>query len=274
MDLKNISDRHVEHLDKAKRTAEVYWTKGVRKTRELKFYLLKFAVRIAIFLVFLLVYLTEREWLEKIVLQPFWSGFTLMHILWAIFMLTMLRHLIPNNRLTMAWKKARECEFRPVENYDELKLLQYIQKQNIGAWKVLLLWLSFNAIWGILYLFNVISEGDLVMLSVFYFLCDYICILLFCPFQTLLMKNKCCINCRIYDWGHFMMFTPMLFIKNFYSWSLFFTSVVVVIHWEITYSKHPERFWEGSNNTLQCANCKERTCQVKRAIKSKFSLNK
>jgi len=68
-----------------------------------------------------------------------------------------------------------------------------------------------------------------------------------------------------------MMFTPMLFIKNFFSWSLFFTSLIVLIHWEIQYSKHPERFWEGSNSTLKCLNCKERTCQIKRTIKNKVS---
>lgn len=178
----------------------------------------------------------------------------------------MLLHLIPNNRLSMAWKKAKETEYRPVEFYDELELMHYIQKQNIAAWKVMLVWLIFNAVWGALYLFGILIASDLLMLTVFYFLCDYICILFFCPFQKVLMKNKCCINCRIYDWGHFMMFTPMLFIKNFYSWSLFFTSLVVLIHWEITYAKHPERFWEGSNKTLQCRNCKERTCQIKRKL--------
>ena len=142
-----------------------------------------------------------------------------------------------------------------------------MQKQNLAAWKVMLVWLCFNAIFGVLYLLEILCAGDLLMLTVFYFLCDYICILLFCPFQTVLMKNKCCVNCRIYDWGHFMMFTPMLFIKNFYSWSLFFTSLVVLLHWEITYAKYPERFWEGSNSTLKCNNCKERTCQIKKRLR-------
>ncbi|MBR3646758.1 MAG: hypothetical protein IKN54_10115 [Lachnospiraceae bacterium] len=264
-----MTNKYNEQIDKAKKTAEEYWTKGVRKTRELKFYLLKFALRIAIFLCIFFTYLTRREWLEDIAGRPFGYSFTMLHVLWIIFMCTMIRHLIPNNRLTMAWKKARENEYRPVDNYEELQLYKYLQKQNVGAWRVMLVWLSFNAVWGALYLFGIISEVDLIMLSVFYFLCDYICILLFCPFQTFLMKNKCCINCRIYDWGHFMMFTPMLFIRNFYSWSLFFTSIVVVINWEIRYSKHPERFWEGSNRTLQCKNCKERTCQIKRTIASK-----
>ena len=101
-----------------------------------------------------------------------------------------------------------------------------------------------------------------------FFLCDYICILVFCPFQTCIMKNKCCVNCRIYDWGHFMMFTPMLFIPNFYSWSLFFTSCVVLIRWELVYAAHPERFWSGSNQILQCENCKDKTCQMKRRVRN------
>lgn len=238
-------------------------------TRKLKYYLFKFALRISLFIGVLVLYINHRPWLEKFMNQPFWRGFTLIHLIWIVFMYIMLRHLFPNKRLSMAWWKSEESTYVPVENYDELKLLQFVQKQNVAAWKVMLVWLVFNAIWGILYLADVLNAGDLLMLTVFYFLCDYICILLFCPFQTCLMKNKCCINCRIYDWGHFMMFTPMLFIKNFYSWSLFFTSLVVLIHWEIVYAKHPERFWEGSNKTLQCVNCKERTCQIKNKLKRK-----
>ena len=60
-----------------------------------------------------------------------------------------------------------------------------------------------------------------------------------------------------------MMFTPMLFIRNFFSWSLFFTSAVVLIHWEIIYASHPERFWEGANERLKCVNCKDKTCKLK-----------
>ena len=136
--------------------------------------------------------------------------------------------------------------------------------------QVMLVWLIFNSIFGVLYLFGIMDEADLIMLTIFYFLCDYICILFYCPFQSVIMKNKCCINCRIYDWGHFMMFTPMLFIRDFFSWSLFFTSCIVLIHWEITYTRHPERFWEGSNKKLQCKNCNDKTCQIKKGLRKKF----
>ena len=167
----------------------------------------------------------------------------------------------------MAWLKLSADTFDPEENYDELELLRFVQDQNQKAWKVMLVWLCFNAVWGFLYLFDVIEESELLLITAFYFLSDYICILFYCPFQTHIMKNKCCVNCRIYDWGHFMMFTPMLFIRNFFSWSLFFTSVIVLIRWEIVYTRHPERFYERSNRNLQCANCKDRTCQYKHVVK-------
>ena len=243
-------------------------TKGIRKTRELKFYLVKFAIRIVIVLIFLALYITNREGLVDMMMQPIWHGINFVNVIWVVFMVIMISHLIPNNRLSMAWKKAKESEYRPVENYDKMGLAKYIQKQNVAALIIMLVWLSFNAIFGILYLAGILIPSDLLMLTVLFFLCDYICILLFCPFQTFFMKNKCCINCRIYDWGHFMMFTPMLFIPSFYSWSLFFTSLVVLLRWEISYARHPERFWEGSNKTLQCANCKERTCVIKNSIRN------
>ena len=171
---------------------------------------------------------------------------------------------------TMACLKGMDSKFEPVENYDQIKLFEFVKQQNTAAWKVMLVWLAGNGVVGLLHALHFIGDAELIMLSVFYFLCDYICILFYCPFQSHIMKNKCCVNCRIYDWGHFMMFTPMLFIKSFFSLSLFFTSAVVLIHWELIYAKHPERFFEGSNKQLQCANCKDKTCQMKNKLKRKF----
>ena len=241
-------------------------TRKILRTPALQFYLVKLFFRVIIFVSVFVLYLTDKERMMLFMNQPIRYGITIIHVIWFVFMGLMLLHLIPNNWLSMAWKKARGTEYKPVSGYEELRLLRFVQDMNRKSWKVLLVWLIFNAIWGLLYLAGILKDVDLLMLTVFYFLCDYICILFFCPFQTILMKNKCCINCRIYDWGHFMMFTPMLFIRNFYSWSLFFTSVVVLIHWELTYAKNPERFWEGSNETLKCENCREKTCQIKKRI--------
>ncbi len=170
----------------------------------------------------------------------------------------------------MALRKSMPQSYIPDTGYTELEMYKVIQDQNRKAWIVMLVWLVLNGVIGFFYLIKVLSDGDLLMITVFFFLSDYICILFFCPFQTFIMKNKCCINCRIFDWGHFMMFTPMLFIKNFFSWSLFFTSCVVLIKWELAYIRHPEQFWSGSNKRLQCATCKDKTCQYKKKVKSLF----
>lgn len=236
------------------------------KTAMTEHYRVGFGFRIVVFLGVLWGYICHREELYNLVSSPIRFGITPLHILWAVFMITMLSHLFPTEKLPMSLRKSMEEEYVAVLEYEEIELYRFVQDQNQKAWKVMLVWLCFNAVFGVLYLFDIIGNVDLLMLTVFYYLCDYICILLYCPFQSVIMKNKCCVNCRIYDWGHFMMFTPMLFIRDFFSWSLFFTSLVVLIHWELVYAKHPERFWSGSNQRLKCANCKDKTCQAKKKI--------
>ena len=236
-------------------------------TKTLRNYIIKFAIRLLTFLFVAILYLTNKSLMYELMTQPVWMGITPIHVLWLGFMLMMLGHIFPIKNFSMALLKIKKQTYQEQEDYSEIELLKYVQDQNAKAWKVMLIWLSFNAIFGMLHLFDIIDSADLLMLTVFYFLCDYICILIFCPFQTGIMKNRCCVNCRIYDWGHFMMFTPMLFIKNFYSWSLFFASIVVLIKWEITYAKHPERFYSGANKRLQCANCNDKICQIKNGLR-------
>lgn len=130
----------------------------------------------------------------------------------------------------------------------------------------MLVWLLGNSVVGLLYAVKILYTADMLMLSVFYFLCDYICILFYCLFQSHIMKNKCCVNCRIYDWGHFMMFTPMMFIQDFYAVSLFLMVCAVLVHWELLYARHPERFYQGANMRLQCSHCRDKTCQIKHIL--------
>lgn len=41
--------------------------------------------------------------------------------------------------------------------------------------------------------------------------------------------------------------------------------IIWLVFMEIMYAKYPQRFWSGSNQTLQCAHCKDKTCQWKKA---------
>ena len=239
------------------------------KTNMLGRYVINFLIRLVIFVGIGIMYIVDKQKMYDLMLQPIWKGISPIMVLWLFFMILMLGHIFPAKSVSMAMRKANKERYEEKKDYSELELLRFVQKQNVRAWRVMLIWLCFNAIFGILYLLKLINEVDLLMLTVFYFLSDYICILFYCPFQSVIMGNRCCVNCRIYDWGHFMMFTPMLFIRNFFSWSLFFTSCIVLIKWEIIYAKHPERFWHGSNTNLQCANCKDKICLLKRAVRKK-----
>lgn len=236
-------------------------------TRMMKSYLIKLFFRVAVFLTIFILYLVDKHLMWQYLTEPFFYWIKPIHLLWACFMIIMLTHLFPDNNRTMALLKRDEEKYREVEGFDRMELLEFVQDQNVKAWTVMLVWLVFNGVIGLLFLLHVLDHVDLFMCSVCFFLCDYICILFFCPFQKQIMRNKCCVNCRIYDWGHFMMFTPMLFVGSFFSLSLFAMSVLVLINWEIIYALHPERFWSGSNKTLQCINCKDKTCQMKNKLK-------
>ena len=128
------------------------------------------------------------------------------------------------------------------------------------------LWIGVNLLFGILYLLDVIDAGILVLLTFAYGICDIICILFFCPIRDLFLKNKCCTDCRIYNWDYAMFFTLFVFIPHFYTWSLLALSLVLLAVWEITFKRHPERFAKNTNACLSCENCKERPCRHKRRI--------
>lgn len=234
-------------------------------------YIWKLVVRIIIVTAVTVTYFTHKDIITDVLTQPvltsvkdwtFWPFIAL----WAVLMVMMARHLVPPKVITMALLKRKEEKLDMDPMYKRERLLEYVQKMNARAWIVMLVWVMFNGAIGMLYLSGILKVADMFLVTTFFFLCDYICILFYCPFQSHIMHNKCCVNCRIYDWGHFMMFTPMVFIKHFFSWTLFWMALVVLIRWEIVYARHPERFWQGSNRNLRCCNCKDKSCQAKRIL--------
>lgn len=159
------------------------------KTLMMKRYMVKLFIRVTVFVVVLIGYLFERERLIEFMTQPIRMGVTILHVLWLMFMAMMIFHIFPTEKLTMAHRKSKKKTYEEMPEYSKEELYGFVQNQNIKAWVIMLIWLVFNAIFGLLYVLKIINEADLFMLSVFYFLSDYICILFFCPFQTYIMKN-------------------------------------------------------------------------------------
>ena len=63
-----------------------------------------------------------------------------------------------------------------------------------------------------------------------------------------------------------MMFTPLFFVRGILTWSLLFLAVALLVRWEITFFKYPERFSENTNRYLECANCTEKLCVHKKQL--------
>ena len=115
------------------------------------------------------------------------------------------------------------------------------------------------ALLAILYFTGVLSREGVFLASVVFYVCDLVCVLIWCPFR-LIMKNRCCTTCRIYNWDHLMMFSPFLLIPGFYTTTLLLLAFAVWVVWELCVMMYPERFWEITNQALRCSECTDKLC--------------
>ncbi len=192
----------------------------------------------------------------------------LLGFIWLAFLLEMVLRFFPSKLESMGCQKQFASNYR---GNPEVELRPRFTKDLVLT---ALLWLLLNAVFGILYFVGVFDKEILILISLAFSVCDMVCILFFCPFQTWIMKNKCCGSCRIYNWDYAMMFTPLVFVKNPYSWSLLLCALLLLARWEITAYFHPERFFEHSNPALSCANCQEKLCHHKKQLQEFLKENR
>lgn len=173
----------------------------------------------------------------------------------------MMAQLIPlKKHVPLGSQKLFAVRFRPIlEKINVQALKQYIVNTTRSAFWVMLLWCALIACIGLLKFRGILNDRALFMISVIFYVCDLICVLIWCPFR-LIMKNKCCTTCRIFNWDHLMMFSPMLLVEGFYAKSLLALAIAVWLVWEIFVALYPERFWEQTNGALKCVNCTDKLC--------------
>ena len=239
------------------------------KTR--KQYFARLFGRIAIFIVCLIMCFKPNFYniLEE---MNFFDRFHILHLLWLIWIFDIILQIIPiKNKVALGSQKLFVNHFRPIRekiNYKALK--NYIKKTTVSAYKVFIIWTLLIAVIGVLYYFNIINKTWLFMISVFFYVCDLICVLIWCPFR-LIMKNKCCTTCRIFNWDHLMMFSPLIFCGGFFSISLVIMAFLAWLVWELFVLLYPERFSEMTNIALRCTNCTDKLCtQYCKKIKNKL----
>lgn len=195
--------------------------------------------------------------------EPLVLGF-----IWLVYFVEMILRFFPSSLESMGCQKQFAKNYKG--NPDTVIQPRFTKDL---VW-IILAWTALNGCFGVLYFAGVIDAGILMLISLAYAVCDMICILFFCPFQTWFMKNKCCGTCRIYNWDYAMMFTPLIFIPNVYTTSLVIGGILLVVRWEMTAYKHPERFLERTNPALACVNCPEKLCHHKKQLQHFLRENK
>lgn len=191
----------------------------------------------------------------------FFKTLSPLHLLWLVWVADMFLQIIPiRNKVPLGSQKLFANRFRPIRekiNYEALR--NYIVSTTKVAYKVFILWCALIAVIGILYYSGVIDKMNLFMISVLFYVCDLICMLIWCPFR-LIMKNRCCTTCRIFNWDHLMMFSPLIYMGGFYAGSLVLMAAVAWLVWELCVMMYPERFWDQSNAALKCSECTDKLC--------------
>ena len=224
----------------------------------------KMVFRSVLFLAALVLYVWNRMKGSALPFGEVGEMPVILAVIWLVFMVEMLLRFMPSSLESMGCQKQFAKNYRPTGADTTHVVVQ-------SHWRtaaVAAAWFALNGAIGLLYHIEVIDAGILLLISLAYSVCDMICILFFGPFQTWFMKNRCCATCRIYNWDFAMMFTPMVFVRGVYTWSLLGVSLLLLVQWEILLRRYPERFSEKTNACLSCGQCPEKLCQHKKQLRS------
>ena len=216
--------------------------------------------RSALLIVALLIYLKYKLRHDPSITTCLRQEPWIIAIIWLVYVVEMILRFFPSVLESPGCQKQFKCNYIKTGNI-EIKI-----QDNNATILVALVWIAFNGLFGALHMAGLFDDDIMILLCCAYAVCDMICILFYCPFQSWFLKNKCCATCRIYNWDYAMMFTPLFFVKGFFSWSLLVLSVGLLVRWEITIFKYPERFAESTNGYLNCANCTEKLCVHKKHL--------
>ena len=225
-------------------------------------HLAKFFFRIGLFSGTAALYLLHSHSGSSIDFTKTYSPF--LFLLWFLFAAETLRRFFPSSRESMGCQKQFSKNYIPTSLHPDASLLrQSMRRQAMGRFLTAFVWITVNLGFGLLYRQGYTDRGFLILLCLFYSVCDIFCILIYCAFQKWFLINRCCMTCLIYNWDYPMMFTPLLFVGGIPAWSLLGLGIALLIKWELDYHRHPERFFQEWNLGMKCINCKEKLCLIK-----------
>ena len=244
-----------------------------------KRYWIKFGLRILVLAGVAVVTGLYPDEMKVLKGMGFFQHFSVLHILWALWLWYMLEKLLPLRK----WKprgcmKHLASEYTPTQGYTEQTAVcetaykEQKRKGQRGAGIVLAAWVLVAVIMGVLRHYQLLTDQMLLIEACLFYVGDLVCILIWCPFRSVLMRNRCCTQCRIYNWDTLMLILPLLYIPGFYAYSLLTGALIVVGSWELSHLLHPQRFYPATNQNLRCETCRgELGCIRFRHVRSENS---
>ena len=229
---------------------------------------IRFIIRSILFIILIIFFIRDNNIILSILNYKIIFNIKIYHIIWLYLVLEMIFLIIPYTNNHSYNGKLFAKHYIEVESYNKEKLDKYIERRNKQARRVLIVWTLFNLFIYAIYKKYNLSKSYVFLVFMFYYWLDMFCVNIWCPFHKLFFKSKCCNECRIYNWDHVMLFTPLVFIKSFWTYSLFVLSLFAFFQWEYMIKVHPERFSPVSNKKLQCKYCNY-NCRFNKIKKSK-----
>ena len=232
------------------------------KSKFRKSYIKRLIFRIIVFIIMICIYIFYPNTFKVAKGLNFIKEFSPLHIIWLIWIVDMILQLC---KVPKYWPLGSQKYWghRYLPNLKEIdkKIVKlHMKEMTKGSTSVAIFWIILITFISTLYLTHLISYQVVILISVAFYVCDIICVVGWCPFKTFFMHNKCCTTCRIFNWDHAMMFTPLIVIPGIWTYSLITMAIIILIVWEVACALYPERFMEKTNCALQCHNCKDRLC--------------
>lgn len=214
-------------------------------------------VRAVVFFVAVGIFIYDSSLLDFTNVQSVIGGVFLFFCC-AMLIVGMLYRVFPNTRISAGARR----HFLPLRD----EPVSYEEVKGLGkkVLRVAFVWVIFNvAVIFLLHIFGVLSPSAVILVTLFYALCDVVFILFWCPFRQFFMRNRCCSECRIYNWDYMMMVTPLVIFPSVFSGLLVAMAGFVFMRWEVAARRNPRPFLPGRGTTLSCAGCEDKLCHFK-----------
>ena len=152
--------------------------KTILMTKRKKVHYVKLLLRSLLFCAVLVFYILDRtDVLTYHAIVPI--------VVWVFFVVEMFLRFFPSGLESMGYQKQFARNYEPTETESTPTNPSWKQTALVTA-----VWLALNAVVGVLYFTGIIDRGILILIAIAYSVCDIVCILFFCPFQTWFMKNR------------------------------------------------------------------------------------